>query len=217
VKLIWITGALVAALASYGVAQAPLPGPMVGAIGAPVPFVSAQNAGTDVICALHADVITGLTCNNAVTDGTAETAFATTVTIPAGVLANTTVGFNMVLGYVTTGATPTLLLKIRYGGVSGTVIYAFPGPGIGGSASTGAVALSCRVTAAGSGAATPLIVGCNSNSGFTAGVANRNAQITNSALSVAADTRASQTMAVTATWSANTTGNAIWLYSVSAQ
>lgn len=50
-------------------------------------LISSQYPASDFICALHADTVSGApACNNQVTDGSTETAFTTTYTVPAATL-----------------------------------------------------------------------------------------------------------------------------------
>jgi hypothetical protein len=175
-------------------------------------FVSAQNAGTDVICALHADTIAGLTCNNAVTDGTTATAFATTVTIPAGTLtAGNSVPVALTFGVFGTVTLPTVAFSIKLGGItvlaSGTpLVNATGGVGREFRCSLRALAVASSTT--------PIVASCVANTLATA--ANiYNALITNTTKSIAVDTTVSQALSVTVTFSAATSGNAIWLYAIS--
>lgn len=172
-------------------------------------FAPVSNAGTDVVCALHADSITGLTCNNQVTDGTTITAFATTTTIPAGTLTTgVTVPVNLVFGNFGTATLPTVQISIKLGS---TVIYTSTAAAqIAGSA---APAWNCEISAlAAASATTPLATSCAADS---LSRTNRNSLLTNTNKSIAVNTTASQVLSVTVVYGAATVGNAIWLYSIS--
>lgn len=206
-------GLLAALFAVTAMAQVPIPGPSSGtgsSVSLP-PFAAASNAGTDVICALHADVITGLTCNNQVVDGSTETAFVTTTTVPANVLASSVTSVNLNLGVLATATIPSITIKIKLGS---TVIY--QGGAQVSVAGSRALALNCLISApSAAGASAPLITTCSTGGLPSATNVAANALITNSNLSVAANTSVSNILSVTVTFSANTTQNAIWLYSIS--
>lgn len=199
-----ITAALVAALATLAAAQAPVPGIGPFAGYGPYPFATAFNAGTDVVCALHADVITGLVCNNAVVDGTTETTFTTTVTVPGGVLSSGgSVPLNFQLNTFTTATIPTLRISIKIGGTAVFTSSAFT-PG------TSTLNLSCRIVAlAAASSTTPLVGGCAYSGLATSTV------ISNTTKSIAVNTLVSNAVTITATYGAATLGNAVWLYYIS--
>jgi hypothetical protein len=59
-----------------------------GGVSPPLGLVSAEYPSADLICAQHADFLSGApVCNNQVVDGTTLTAFGTSYTIPGGTLA----------------------------------------------------------------------------------------------------------------------------------
>lgn len=206
---------IILALISAALASAQYPVPIQGGGGSGPPaapsFTPVQNAGTDVICALHADVIAGLTCNNQVTDGTTATAFTTVATIPAGTFSNTTVRFNLLLGTIVPSGVPTLILSLFYDTTeiyrSGTLTTSITNPAT-------VQGFVCEITVAGAaGASTPLITGCLSNS-LSAAISGRNVLLSNTTRSIAANTTADRSLSVKITWSVNTAGSAIWLYSI---
>lgn len=170
-------------------------------------FVTTVNSGTDVVCALHADVITGLTCQPT-TDGTTATAFASTVTIPAGTLNANVTKFNLNLGYVSSGTAPTIAFSVKLGS---TVVYT--SNSMNTNSLNTVVLLSCNlVAAAAASATTPVVAGC---SGAAFSNATRNTLLSTTTKSIAVDTTVAQTLSVTVIFGANTAGNAAWLYSIS--
>jgi len=193
------------------------PAGATGATGATGPmgsqsFPSVQNAGTDVICAKGSDTITGITCNNSV-DGTTETAFSATTTIPAGTLSNTTINVTLPFGIISTGSAPTVFVKIRLGGPSGTLVY--QSVAVTGSAASTALTLVCSMTAAGAASTTtPIIVGCIAQS-LQAATQGHNSLLSNTTLSIPVNTLINEAISVSVAWSANTVGNAAWLYGIS--
>lgn len=291
----WITGALIAALATFAAAQAPLTGPIVGAIGAPAQFVSAQNAGTDTVCAVGKDstlfidgtlktvtvtpgtdtslpasgtwtttggagtgasgtftatagnlatvtivlagsgytsnptfvpnsgsIGTSTTafsgCKNAA-NATAETAFQTTITLPAGTLGNTTIPVNLLFGWISSASAATITnFNFRLGataGTGGTAVYTSGSGYIPNNALTFATGpLSCRITAAGPAAAsTPVLASCGyTNSGPTGVFRNSLGSI--GSLPVPVNATGNLVLTVTATYAAATAGNAMTLFSV---
>jgi hypothetical protein len=207
---------LIAALAAFSLtaalAQAPLPGPMVGAIGAPAPFVPVSNAGTDVICALHADTITGLTCGNAVTDGTTETAFATSVTIPAGAITSSSnFAFSAVFGSFTTATIPSITLRVRLGGIGGAIL--FSSNNVLQAGTSGGLVLCTVSSTTAASASAPLVAACVGNNPL-GGNSMRNSVLTNTALTVSGNTSIAQVLVFTVQYSAATAGNAVWQYNL---
>lgn len=204
--------------AATGAAGAAGPTGPTGSTGAtgPAPtqsFAPQQNAGTDVICAKGADTITGITCNNA-SDATSATAFTTVATIPAGTLSSTSVSADFTFGSVTPAGIPTITISLFYGGSGGTEIYRSAATAT--TAGANASALKCTITAAGaSGASTPLITGCVVTAPGGNGGTVRNVLLSNTTLSITADTTTSKTLVMKVTYSAATVGSAIWLYSMS--
>lgn len=197
---------LLTALAS---AQYPKPGATGagGIAGLTQSFAGTQNTGTDVVCALHADVIAGLTCNNQVTDGTTTTAFASTVSIPAGTMSANTTAVNLTFGYVGTSGAPSMIVSIKLG----SAVVFTSGNMAGNSNTVGGI--YCALTAGSAASATtPVIVGCVNTGTFTA--INRNTLLTTAAKSIAVDTTVAQTLTVTVIFGANTAGNALWLYGI---
>lgn len=201
--------------ASSGLAQRPAGSPSAPASSTPfAPLV--QSAAGDVVCALHADSITGLTCDNQVVDGTTETPFTNGVSIPAGTLSANTISMNTAfLAHTSNGTTPTIVFRLRLGGASGTIIYqsASIAPVVG--STDVAFNYQCNITslAAASGT-TPVVVTCATPT-IGASALNRNTLLTNAALSVAADTTTTKTLLWTIQYSANTAANAIALYGMS--
>lgn len=202
-----VCAALLAFVSAFGQATSI---PAAAAGGGSAAFTPAQNGGTDVICAKGSDTISGITCNNS-SDATSETAFASSVTIAAGTLSNTTVTHNIVFG-VAAATSLSVTLRIRLGG---TLIYQGATAATGsGTSAAGVSVFTCMTTAAGSaGAVTPIITSCTT--GGYAGSTPRNTLLSATALSVTANTAVSQVLTVSAQYSANTAGNAIWLYAIS--
>lgn len=180
-----------------------------------VPFAAVQNLGTDVICAHGSDTIAGLTCNNSA-DGTAETAFTTTITLPAGTLANNTVPLRLGIGIITSSSAPTLNLKIRFGTISGTLVYATTGSISNNGWPYRTATANCAITAAGAASgSTPIWLSCAGNFASSSAAALANDVPTSGALTTPVVANAPITVTVTATWGLNTVGNAVWLYSIS--
>lgn len=201
---------IIAALALATVAFAQAPGPFAPGGAPALPFAPVQaTPGLDVVCALHADTITGLTCNNQVTDGTTLTPFTTVASLPAGTLSSTTIHADFVIGILSTGTTPTVVLTLKYGT---TTIYTSnaltPAAGTVATIAT----LSCRITAGVSGAANTLVAACVTQ--LPTNTNNRNTLLSNSTLSVTADTTTAKNLSLSVTYSAATTGNAAWLYAI---
>lgn len=171
-----------------------------------------QSASGDVICALHADSITGMACGNQVVDGTTETAFTNGVSIPAGTISSGSFNvFTQFLIHTSSGTTPTLTYRMRLGGIGGTVIYQATSAPTAGTTDFVAT-FGCEVTAlAASSATTPVVATCNTTS---TGAVLRNALLSNTTQSVATDTTTTKTLVWTITYSAATAGNAIGLYSM---
>lgn len=208
IKLIWLGIALAGFLASHGNAQAPGNGALIG-VGTPAPasFAPSVNAGTDVVCALHADVITGLTCNNQVTDATSATAFSSTVAIPAGTLASNSTRFTLNFGYIGTGSTPTAVVSVKLGS---TVVYTASNFASG--VNNVGFAFVCNLVAAtAASAAAPVIAACGV--GSPTNVAH-NTLLTATTKSIAVDTTVAQTLSITVIFGAATAGNAVWLYGI---
>jgi hypothetical protein len=178
-----------------------------GNAAAPV-FASALNTGTaDAICALGADTsITGITCQ--ATSATSATPFSSTVTIPAGTLANSVLPFSFSTGIFVSASPPTALVTIKLGS---TVILT----GLTGNLTVGTYAslVSCQITAPSSASASsPVIASCTNSSGLASPA--RNFTLTPTAPSVAIATNAAQVLSVSITFSAATAGNAVWLQSL---
>ncbi len=188
------------------------PNPTVLSLAHAVPYTSfVQSAGSDVVCALHADTITGMPCNNQVVDGTTEIAFNSGVSIPANTLSANTITLDSAFLPKFTGTTPTFIFGLRLGGIGGTLIYqsAFSTP----AAINGALLMHCTISSlAAASAATPVVVGC-SNMTSTAN-AFRNGLITNTSQSVATDTTTTKTLVWTLSYSAATTQSAMGLYTM---
>lgn len=175
--------------------------------GSTTAFAPVSNAGTDVVCALHADA--GLGCINQVVDGTTTTAFSTTTTIPANMLTtNVTVPANLSLGVLGSATAAQLILSIKLGS---TTIYT-GGQNVSANSANTAIQLSCQISAgAAASAATPLVTVCT---GTSSGVF-RNQLITSTTKSIPVDTTIAQVLSVAVIYGANTAGNAVWLYSIS--
>lgn len=182
-----------------------------GASGAPGPPATqsyvplTQSAGTDAVCGLHGDSITGITCDNVSLDGTTETAFTNGVTIPANSLANTTIAVNST--FLTVPATAaTITFSLRLGGIGGTLLFRSVA-NVPVAASPDIFSLNCFISALGPASSiTPLVVGCPTM---------RNTLLSGAAPSITADVTTNKTLVWTITYSANTAGNAIGLYSIS--
>lgn len=169
------------------------------------------NAGTftlpTVLSAQHnsADTLTAATIN------TTETAFATAFTFQAGFFADKTVAQISMLFEETTSGTPvTQRIRIRLGGLTGTVLYdtavgVTPGVNL---ATRGIPVVVTLMGTAAAGAAVPIetAVGGEPPTPTTPfSVANTIAQGVNVA------TNASQQFVVTMTYSGNTAGNSVTL------
>jgi hypothetical protein len=174
-----------------------------------------QDAGTDVICALHADTIAGMTCGNAVTDATTETAFAHGVTIPAGALSNNTITVNSAfLIHPSSASLPTLVYSLRLGGINGTKILQTPVM-VASASGNMAFLASCTISAlAASSASTPLLASCSNIQNNNNLLFGSNILISNTTRSITADTTTAQTLVWTVQYSAATASNAIGLYSM---
>ncbi len=198
---------------SYDGTQFNLGSGVTGATGpaATQAFAPVSNAGTDVICALHTDTITGLTCNNAGGSDAITTpqAFATTTPIPAGTLTtNVTVPVNLSFGYIGSSSAATVVISIKLGSV---VIFTSSTMQVN-SANT-ATGMACNISAtAVASTTTPITTTC-SEASLSAN--QRNTLLSTTAKSVAVDTTISETISVTVVFSANTAGNALYLYSIS--
>ncbi len=186
------------------------------------PYVPGFNAGTDVICAKAGDTITGFPCNNQTVDGTTETAFKTTIKIPAG-FGNGSFTMNLQVGQITTGTTPIATMSVRVGGAAnvapatGTLIFT-PQAAIAGANTSGALRViywPCGIKAIGkSSATTPIIFGCGIGGSIPFAGASANTLPASPALSIPIDTRTAKLVTVTVSWSANTAGNAMLLYGI---
>lgn len=177
-----------------------------------LPFATLINPTTTGICALHADTISNFTCQNAVTDGTTETAFALAPTIPAGLLSNNTIPFNFGLLTFGTATVPTVTLRLRYGGIGGTILWQSTGAAFG----TGntALGIGLQLSAGVLSSTTPVITYPVS----TIDLINRqwnNQLITGANRSVAVNTTIAGALTLTAQFAANTLGNIILLQTVS--
>lgn len=178
---------------------------------APSPFTPGINAGTDVVCGLHGDTITGITCGNPSVDGTTETAFATTVVLPSAVLGNTTVHLNLLLGEFGTATLPNVTIKLKIGS---TTIYTSAATVL--NATSHSLSLNCVMATTGVvSATTGTVISCAALN-FTAALA-ANVGNTNTSLTIPVDLRNNPILSVTITYSANTAGNAVWLYSLDAE
>ena len=171
--------------------------------------------GTDVVCALHADTITGLTCDNGTIDGTTETSFTTTYSLPTSWLAQNQVIMPCVVIGVTSSATPpTTMVKLYLGGKSGTLLFSTSGTvGQAASASGRTTSFCFSITSLSApGTSANLFVSqlLNSSNAGTASLAN--IAVSNSAQTISANTLASNFLTLTLTYSANTAGNAYNLY-----
>lgn len=172
-------------------------------------FAPISNAGTDVICALGGDTITGLPACQ-VANGTSATAFAATTTIPAGTLTtNVVVPVDLAVGYISSGAAATMIISIKLGT---TVI--FTSASFSSNSVNTAGGLFCTITAgAVASTTTPLVTGCHIPSNFA--VSAKNTLLSTTTKSIAVNTTVSQVLSVTVIFGAATAGNAVWLYSIS--
>ncbi len=149
-------------------------------------------------------------CANSV-NGTAETAFKSTVTVPVNTLANGSTVFKLGFIYVGSGAPSSLFFKIRSASVSGTIIYTNSAT-ISKAGNSGTGTFHCVLTAIGAPSnSTPVIMSCVTQA-FASPVTSN---VTTGAYTVALPTNTPIVFVVTATFGAATAGNALILYSVS--
>jgi hypothetical protein len=166
--------------------------------------VSLTTPASDVICALHADTVGTLTCNNAVTDGTTITPFTTGYTVPANFFTTGT-SLKIVLGVSiwSSGTAPTIVLTVKAGS---TVIYTDSAMAIGVSQTNAQSAVTWELTSVAAPGASVFT--------FTTPVSNTiggaiSGTTTNRTVPQQLATNGSLALTFSVTYSANTTGNAI--------
>lgn len=138
---------------------------VVAMLSSPVPTANAQgvtppttpsatisasyNNGTDALCALHADVIAGLTCLNQVTDGTTQQAFVTALTIPANYLTpGQLLRVTMPVGTYSPNPSELVnLFEVYLDGLAGTRIYRATGGTPTASSANNLQMLTCEMYA----------------------------------------------------------------------
>lgn len=149
-------------------------------------------------------------------NATSETAFATTVTIPANVLSDGTIPLNFGMGEIGTATVPTTVFKIRLGpgGTSATLALQTTATASAASSATyGTMVIACHATASAvASSATPVLTGCatpNFSPYF------RNLLPVSGAFTTAVNTTVAVPVTLTITFGAATAGNAFFVYSIS--
>lgn len=169
------------------------------------------NIATHAICAKGSDTITGITCYNT-SNATSETWFPLLATIPANYFSNfNTFNFNLQIGWISTVTIPSVQFKLRLGGQSGTLI--FQGTSTTSGSASGVINANCTVTQI---TLNHLVTSCNTNGNLVStGQIGGNTLISNSTLAIAvSNTDSPLLIDLSATYSAGTAGNAVWLYSI---
>ncbi len=168
----------------------------------------------DIVCAKHADTIGLGTCNNSVTDGSTETEFASTVTIPSSFMqSGKALKIRALLGYTSSAGAPSIQMNLKWGGTPGATpggvnLYTSGTTSPTSSLTNSGLMMDCTfVSTAAPGASVNTFSECNLPFPSWLFADQRN----NVAQPQAAATNASKTVGVSIKYGANTTGNAVQL------